>query len=661
MITNNLDRQTTIPVPIVLGIIAVCLLPLILNLIGVDFGSTSRPLPPGQTESIIIDDLFYRLSGAFTHTILEWSAFCAAIFIVFLSFAHYRVVKDITTPVIGVALFCAGCMDAFHTLAADRLIEAVADNTNLIPFTWAISRVFNALIMIIGVSLFLLRPRSELKAGLPFVLGVSTVFGLLAFVIIDYCASHPNLPQTMYPDSLITRPWDVGPLVLFIFAGLYIFPKFYKQHPSIFAYSLVVCAIPEIAIELHMAFGSTALFDNHFNIAHFLKIIAYLVPLIGLTLDYVQTYLSKEETSRESERLKNRFQQIFDNSPNALLIVNDKGEVKLANSMAISMFGYEDDELNSMPIEGLMPRSYRTHHPAQREAYMHEMNPRAMGAGRDLYGLRKNGLEFPVEIGLNPIESESLVLATITDVTERKHYEEHLRQQKEELERSNEQLEQFAYVASHDLQEPLRMVSSYTQLLAKRYKSQLDQDANDYIEYAVDGAVRMQTLIQDLLKFSRLNTHVQEFISVDTNDLYDYAIDNLAVAIDETGTVVTKDQLPFVQGDAGQLRQLFQNLIGNAVKYHDPEKMNQIHVSAEQLDGQWQFCIEDNGIGIEPKYYERIFVIFKRLHGKSEYKGTGIGLAICKKIIEKHHGKIWVESEFGQGTRFYFTLMNAES
>jgi PAS domain S-box-containing protein len=661
MTSKDFDRQTTIPMPIVLGIIGICLLPFTLNLFGVDFGSASKALPIGNSENIVIDDLFYRLSGAFTHTILEWSAFCAAIFIVFLSFAHYRAVKDITTPVIGVALLCAGFMDAFHTLAADRLIEAVADNTNLIPFTWAISRIFNALIMIIGVSLLLIRPRSESKAGLSFVLGVSIVFGLLAFAIIDYCASHPNLPQTIYPDSLITRPWDVGPLLLFIFAGVYIFPKFYKQHPSLFAHSLIIFTIPEIAVELHMAFGSTALFDNHFNIAHFLKIVAYLVPLIGLTLDYIQTYLNKEETSIESERLKNRFQQIFDNSPNALLIVNDKGEIKLTNSMTTSMFGYEADELIDKRIEELIPERYRAHHPAQRQGYMHETSPRAMGAGRDLYGLRKNGLEFPIEIGLNPIESEHLVLSTITDITERKRYEEHLRQQKEELERSNEQLEQFAYVASHDLQEPLRMVSSYTQLLAKRYKEKLDQDANDYIDFAVDGAVRMQTLIQDLLKFSRLNTHVQEFVAVDTNDLYDSAINSLAVAIDESGTVVTKDQLPVVQGDAGQLRQLFQNLIGNAVKYHDPEKMNKIHVSTERFDDELQFCIEDNGIGIEPEYYQKIFVIFKRLHGKSEYQGTGIGLAICKKIVEKHHGKIWLESEPGQGTRFYFTLMNAES
>jgi len=161
------ERQTTIPQYAIIFVVIICLLPFSLNLIGVDFGSTSKPLPAGSSDSLVIDDLFYRLSGAFTHTLLEWSAFCTALFTFFLAIVHYRISKDITIPVIGVALICAGCMDAFHTLAADRLIEAAADNRNLIPFTWAISRVFNALIMIVGVGMFLLRPESNKKAGVP--------------------------------------------------------------------------------------------------------------------------------------------------------------------------------------------------------------------------------------------------------------------------------------------------------------------------------------------------------------------------------------------------------------------------------------------------------------------------------------------------------------
>ncbi len=252
--------------------------------------------------------------------------------------------------------------------------------------------------------------------------------------------------------------------------------------------------------------------------------------------------------------------------------------------------------------------------------------------------------------------SKTAVVQIMQDITSMKILEESLQQQTHELMKTNKELEQFAYVASHDLQEPLRMVSSYAQLLASRYKDKLDDDADEFIEYIVDGAKRMQTLIQDLLKFSRLSTQSEEFSSVDINNIFDYAVENLIVAIDETGTVVTSDELPVVDGDAGQLRLLFQNVIGNAVKYRDPEKLNKVHVSVEQKGKQWQFCIGDNGIGIESEYFEKIFVIFQRLHGKSEYQGTGIGLAICKKIVESHHGRIWLESEYGQGTRFYFTL-----
>jgi PAS domain S-box-containing protein len=253
------------------------------------------------------------------------------------------------------------------------------------------------------------------------------------------------------------------------------------------------------------------------------------------------------------------------------------------------------------------------------------------------------------------------VIEVLKDITSIKQTQDILKAQREELERSNSELERFAYIASHDLQEPLRMVSSYTQLLAKRYKDKLDQDANDYIDFAVDGAVRMQALIQDLLKYSRLSSNTVELEEINTNEMFDYAIRNLEVAIDETGTVVTKDDLPTLSGDQGQLRQLFQNIIGNAIKYRDPEKLSKVHVSAKAVKNGWQFCIEDNGIGISPEYYEKIFVIFKRLHGNSEYKGTGIGLALCKRIVESHHGQIWVESEPGKGSKFFFSLCNAEA
>jgi PAS domain S-box-containing protein len=224
-----------------------------------------------------------------------------------------------------------------------------------------------------------------------------------------------------------------------------------------------------------------------------------------------------------------------------------------------------------------------------------------------------------------------------------------------ELERSNAELQQFAYVASHDLQEPLRMISSYMQLLQRRYEDKLDQDADDFIGFAVDGAKRMRVLINDLLQYSRVGTHGEPFQSVDCEILLNQALANLQISFKDCDAKLTRGPLPTVIADGQQLVQLFQNLIGNALKFRrNVEPL--IHVSAKRNDNDWLFSVRDNGTGIEPQYAERIFVIFQRLHGRDEYPGTGIGLSICKKIVERHGGSIWVESEPGIGSTFYFTI-----
>ncbi|ULA58301.1 MAG: Putative Sensor histidine kinase with MCP region [Nitrospira sp.] len=224
-----------------------------------------------------------------------------------------------------------------------------------------------------------------------------------------------------------------------------------------------------------------------------------------------------------------------------------------------------------------------------------------------------------------------------------------------ELGRSNADLQQFAYVASHDLQEPLRMVSSYTQLLARRYRGKLDADADEFIAYAVDGATRMQKLIQDLLAYSRVSTGSQPFESTPMGAVLSYAMDNLLSAIKDSQAVVTHDRLPTVRGDAKQLAQVFQNLLSNAIKFHG-EGPPRIHISARRKEDEWLFSVRDEGIGIDPQFAGRIFVIFQRLHTRAEYPGTGIGLAICKKIVERHGGRMWVESESGKGATFWFSI-----
>ena len=262
---------------------------------------------------------------------------------------------------------------------------------------------------------------------------------------------------------------------------------------------------------------------------------------------------------------------------------------------------------------------------------------------------------YNATVYLNPQGKIEGVFASARDVTERKAMENEIKQAMEKLQQSNSELEQFAYVASHDLQEPLRMVASYVQLLERRYKGKLDADADEFIGYAVDGANRMRGLIDDLLTYSRVSRLGKPFEPVNVESTLDIVLMNLQASIAENGAVVTHNKLPVVVADGGQLVQLFQNLIGNAIKFHGKEPPR-VHVSGRVEETDYLFSVKDNGIGIDPGYFDRLFKIFQRLHTREEYPGSGIGLAVCKRIVERHGGRIWIESEAGKGSTIYFTL-----
>ena len=375
------------------------------------------------------------------------------------------------------------------------------------------------------------------------------------------------------------------------------------------------------------------------------------------------TDITEERKAQDALRISEHFfRSIFENSPLGKSLTGLDGSLKINQSFS-RILGYNLEEFKGKKWQEVT-------HPDDIEESGRIVQSLLDGeretANFEKRYIHKDGHYVWTEVNtslLRDIEGKpQFFITTINDISKRKAFQEKLNESKENLEklnqdliRSNLELEQFAYVASHDLQEPLRMVSSYTQLLEKRYKDQLDESAKEFIHFAVDGAVRMQGLINDLLEFSRVTTKGKSFSKVNLTDVLAQARINLQSKITESQTLISVDELPMVKADEGQLVRLFQNLIDNAIKYR-ADRIPVIHISATSEDKFVTISVSDNGIGIDQKFFERIFIIFQRLHSRDQYGGTGIGLAICKRIVERHGGKIWLESTPGEGSTFYFTL-----
>lgn len=370
----------------------------------------------------------------------------------------------------------------------------------------------------------------------------------------------------------------------------------------------------------------------------------------------------------ERHEAESRFEQLLESAPVAFVILDTHGRIMLVNTETERLFGYRRENLLDQSVEILVPEGMREVHTGHRRFYAADPRRRTMGSGFNIFGRRRDGTLIPVEITVSPLDigGVTFITAAIRDVSDRHRAEEHIRalnadlerrvaERTAELERSNEELQQFAYITSHDLQEPLRTIGSFAELLERRHKEKLTGEAQEFLDYIIGAAGRMRRLIRGLLVYSRSAAQDQPLESVDCEETIGQAVQDLHAAIEESQARIEREPLPVIRARPLQLAQVFQNLIGNAIKYRS-EEPPVIRISARRHGSEWIFSVADNGIGIDPAAAERIFLPFKRLHNDERYEGSGVGLAIVKKIVTRHGGRVWVEPNQPSGSVFHFTI-----
>ncbi|WP_197525500.1 sensor histidine kinase [Pseudobythopirellula maris] len=473
-------------------------------------------------------------------------------------------------------------------------------------------------------------------------------------------------------DLLIWLAYMAIPVGLAFYAGM-LRKGPYRGILCLFCAFILSCGVThlmEVVIFWWPAYGLAGVLKAMTAVVSIGTVIA-MARMLPFALTFRSPKQLEEEVSqrtRELELSERRAMSVIESSPAAMVMVDEAGCIVLVNEAAERLFGFQREELLGRLIESLLPERNQLVHPADRQAFFNAREARRMGMGRDLYVRRADGVEVPVEVGISPIETHDgmFALSAIVDMSERKGMECKLKQGAEELDKANQalrqsnvDLEQFAYAVSHDLQEPLRKIASYNQIVLDDYGDRLDDAGREFLQISIESSQRLKGMIKDLLAFSRITTKGAALKSIDAEEATDTALRRLEIAIEESNAQVSCDPMPHVLADAAQLERLLQNLVGNALKYRG-EQTPKVHIGCRRLGSMAEFSISDNGIGIDPKNYSRVFGVFQRLHKHNEYEGTGIGLALCKRIVERFGGSISLESVLGEGSTFRFTLPLAD-
>ncbi len=610
-----------------------------------------------------------------THAMLELSAALVALVVGILALVRFYSHRNDTLLLIGSAMIGTAALDSYHLLVASGVPFTLlsGDWATVDAWSWFGGRVFLALAFLWSWTAW----RREIQSGQRVLseLRVYLEVGAFALLSIALFGLVP-LPESVRNWGPIARPIELVPGVMFaIAAGGYLSKGNWRERP--FEVWVVPALLVSAAIQFLFRPNSVAPLDAFDTTAHALKLVSYGFLFVGLVSSMFGLYRQversvhlirhKNETleaevavrrraERQASASEQRYRTILETIQQGYFEFDLAGNLVFWNEALARLIGFSPGRL-----AGLNYRAYTSErHAADIFATFGDIyRTTAPVRSFDWEIVRPDGTRRHVQATAGPILGEDEEVAgfrgILNDITEQRAVETRLEEIARALERANEELRQFAAVASDDLQEPLRMVAGYARLLAQRYEGRLDEEADLFIRYMVDGVGKMEALIGDLLEYSRLQTHGRRFDPTPLEEVLGWVEQDLSAALDDAGGTLTRDEMPTVEADSDQMRQLFRNLLANAIKFRGSQPLA-IHVGVRQRLGEWQIYVRDNGIGVDPEHRTRVFEIFERLHAPEAYEGTGIGLAICKRIVERHGGRIWVEPSPGQGATLTFTL-----
>lgn len=597
-----------------------------------------------------------------------------ALLTVLLCYIDFWARKDVSSPILGISLLCASIIDTVTILYESNLLEAFYPNqpiADVSSFIGLFSRTFHAVSLLAGVVIFLTQSGKINKEGISarqFVVFMSVILVLLTSLVVVLLINNSYFPRLEYPEFIISRPFDLLPLLIYLFLATFLMPRFYRLYPSLFSQALLLSLIPAAMLQLHLSIGSDYYYDNDYMIALFLKAIMYFIPFTGIAFNYYATIQNERKViadlhyeADERGKAEQMLTSIFNTSPSGII--------------AYSAVRNQDNEIIDFKIELFndTSRLLNSHFTNWKNGMMSELfsNNWENGLFEKYVNVVNKNEVMDVELYAEPLNSWYRIAASkrgdgvtvvFNDITEIKTYETDLEFKVIELNRSNRELEEFAYIASHDLQEPLRKIRTFGDRLVEVNKEGMNDRSLDYLKRMNNAAIRMQTLIGDLMEYSRVSRNNNDKEVVNINELWRNVLSDLDMLIEQKNADISSTDLPQLMLNKVKTHQLFYNLLSNSLKFSSPERKPVITLVYQLISGVnestfqpvfWHtFILTDNGIGFNEIYSDKIFQLFQRLHGKDEYAGSGIGLSVCKKIVEQMEGKISVKSKLGEGTAF---------